>query len=47
MTARAFFDRYQQLTSIEQKKDTLIEVSSQHGLCPTPGPTRVNARPIY
>ncbi|KAL2857001.1 hypothetical protein BJX68DRAFT_229908 [Aspergillus pseudodeflectus] len=25
MTARAFFDRYQQLTSIEQKKDTLIE----------------------
>ncbi|KAL2819127.1 hypothetical protein BJX63DRAFT_382445 [Aspergillus granulosus] len=25
MTARAFFDRYQQLTSIEQTKDTLIE----------------------
>ncbi|KAJ0418947.1 hypothetical protein BJY00DRAFT_171535 [Aspergillus carlsbadensis] len=25
MTARAFFDRYQHLTSIEQKKDTLIE----------------------
>ncbi|KAI9373674.1 hypothetical protein BJX61DRAFT_532987 [Aspergillus egyptiacus] len=25
MTARAFFDRYQQLTSIEQKKDILIE----------------------
>lgn len=26
MSVRAYFDRYQQLTSVEQNKDTLIEV---------------------